>query len=213
MFTMAFFSKSVILRMRKNFFFLHFIYNFHNLYVLISAYSPVDAATTITYNIQSVSMNGWMIIFIFLHKTRYWEWCAKWGKKKKLLLKIRYLMWKSIILWIAWITYILALSQACCSYTLFFGVWREIKQNFYVFSFRFQSFSSPCHAILISNCTRKWLVDDDDVPYTPNLTFQSFYDLSFCFLSKFERIAVLRWWKFFLLKKGGTEEHKIWSHW
>lgn len=141
MFTMAFFSKSVLLRMRKNFFFLHFIYNFHNLYVLISAYSPVDAAT-ITYNIQSVSMNGWMIIFIFFHKTRCWEWCAKWGKKKKLLLKIRYLMWKSIILWIVWITYILALFGLLQLYT-FFCVWREIKQNFYVFSFQFQSFASP----------------------------------------------------------------------
>lgn len=124
--------------------------------VLISAYFPVDAATTITYTTFSQSMNGWMIILIFLHKNEILREMRE-EKKKKLLLKIRFnVKINNLMNCMNYIQFFLALLptigllQLYTFFCFFFGVWREIKQNFYVFSFRFQSFSSlfffvPCN--------------------------------------------------------------------
>lgn len=84
------------------------------------------------------TMNGWMIISSILHKLDLFidnverderEEVVVEKKKRKLLLKIRYLMWKSIILWIAWITYIFGSPRSwlVAAIATFSCVWDEIK--------------------------------------------------------------------------------------
>ena len=169
-------------------------------------------------------MNGWMIIFIFFFiYDEILRMVREMREEKKIVIKDKIFNVKINNL-MNCMNYIhfgslptIGLLQL---YTFFLCVQREIKQNFYVFSFRFQSYSSSsqlCNLdfkIVLENGSGRWW-------WWCASPFHSFYDLSFCFffflfiLTK--KIAAEVVEEDVVYKKEiwkrGTKEHKIWSHW